>query len=308
MFSVVFPGQGSQVIGMGKEFYDKHKIVQDLFNEADETLGFSLSKLIIDGPKDDLDLTINTQPAIFLTSYSIFKVIKNEHNIDISNAHAFAGHSLGEYSALACAGYLSFNETLKILKLRGESMQNAVPKGVGGMLAVLGTTTETIEKILDENKDNFQAQIANDNSDGQIVVSGKLDDLKKMMENLKSSKIKNIQLPVSAPFHCSLMEKATENMRGPLNNLSIEPVGINIISNVTASAVNKPSKIKELLIKQIENRVRWRESVLKMIDEGVDNFIEIGPGKVLAGLIKRINKQVKTISINNEDDIKNINI
>ena len=308
MFSVVFPGQGSQVVGMGKELYDKHKIVQDLFNEADETLGFSLSKLIIDGPKDDLDLTINTQPAIFLTSYSIFKVIKNEYNIDLSKAFAFAGHSLGEYSALACADYLSFNETLKILKLRGESMQNAVPKGVGGMLAVLGTTTETIEKILDENKDNFQAQIANDNSDGQIVVSGKLEDLKKMMENLKSSKIKNIQLPVSAPFHCSLMEKATENMRGPLNNLSIEPIGINIVSNVTASAVNEPSKIKELLIKQIENRVRWRESVLKMIDEGVDNFVEIGPGKVLAGLIKRINKQVKTISINNEDDIKNINI
>ena len=308
MFSVVFPGQGSQVVGMGKELYDKHKIVQDLFNEADETLGFSLSKLIIDGPKDDLDLTINTQPAIFLTSYSIFKVIKDEHNIDLSNAHAFAGHSLGEYSALACAGYLNFNETLKILKLRGESMQNAVPKGIGGMLAVLGTTTETIEKILDENKDNFQAQIANDNSDGQIVVSGKLEDLKKMMENLKENKIKNIQLPVSAPFHCSLMEKATENMRGPLNNLSIEPVGINIVSNVTASAVNEPSKIKELLIKQIENRVRWRESVLKMIDEGVDNFIEIGPGKVLAGLIKRINKQVKTISINSEDDIKSINI
>ena len=308
MFSVVFPGQGSQVVGMGKELYDKHKIVQDLFNEADETLGFSLSKLIIDGPKDDLDLTINTQPAIFLTSYSIFKVIKDEHNIDLSNAHAFAGHSLGEYSALACAGYLNFNETLKILKLRGESMQNAVPKGIGGMLAVLGTTTETIEKILDENKDNFQAQIANDNSDGQIVVSGKLEDLKKMMENLKENKIKNIQLPVSAPFHCSLMEKATENMRGPLNNLSIEPVGINIVSNVTALAVNEPSKIKELLIKQIENRVRWRESILKMIDEGVDNFIEIGPGKVLAGLIKRINKQVKTISINCEDDIKSINI
>ena len=308
MFSVVFPGQGSQVVGMGKELYDKHKIVQDLFNEADETLGFSLSKLIIDGPKDDLDLTINTQPAIFLTSYSIFKVIKDEHNIDLSNAHAFAGHSLGEYSALACAGYLNFNETLKILKLRGESMQNAVPKGIGGMLAVLGTTTETIEKILDENKDNFQAQIANDNSDGQIVVSGKLEDLKKMMENLKENKIKNIQLPVSAPFHCSLMEKATENMRGPLNNLSIEPVGINIVSNVTALVVNEPSKIKELLIKQIENRVRWRESILKMIDEGVDNFIEIGPGKVLTGLIKRINKQVKTISINSEDDIKSINI
>ena len=308
MFSVVFPGQGSQVIGMGKEFFDKYKIVQNLFKEADETLGFRLSRLILEGPKSDLDLTINTQPAIFLTSYSIFKVIKNENNIDLSKAYAFAGHSLGEYSALACAGYLNFTETLKILKLRGESMQNAVPKGLGGMLAVLGTSTKTVEKILEENKDNFQAQIANDNSDGQIVVSGKLEDLKKMMENLKVNKIKNIQLPVSAPFHCSLMEKATENMRVPLNSLNIEPVGINIISNVTASTVNEPSQIKKLLIQQIENRVRWRESVLKMINEGVDNFIEIGPGKVLAGLIKRINKEIKTISINNEDDIKNLNI
>ena len=308
MFSVVFPGQGSQVVGMGKEFFDKYKVVQNLFKEADEALGFSISRLILEGPKNDLDLTINTQPAIFLTSYSIFKVIKNEKNIDLSKAHSFAGHSLGEYSALACAGYLDFTETLKILKLRGESMQNAVPKGLGGMLAVLGTSTEILEKILEENKDNFQAQIANDNSDGQIVVSGKLEDIKKMTEILKINKIKNIQLPVSAPFHCSLMSKATENMIVPLENLNIKPAGINIISNVTASAVTAPLQIKELLIQQIENRVRWRESVLKMIDEGVDSFIEIGPGKVLAGLIKRINKEIKIISINNEDDIKNLNI
>ena len=306
MFSVVFPGQGSQVIGMGKEFFNKYEIVQNLFKKADETLGFSLSKLILEGPKQDLDLTINTQPAIFLTSYSIFNVIKKEHNIDLSKAYAFAGHSLGEYSALACAGYLNFTETLKILKLRGESMQNAVPKGTGGMIAVLGTSYKTVEKILDENKNNFQVQIANDNSDGQIVISGKLEDLKKMMENLKFNKIKNIQLPVSAPFHCSLMEKATENMKEPLNNLNIEPSNINIVSNVTATTVNEPTQIKELLVKQIENRVRWRESVLKMIDEGVDNFIEIGPGKVLAGLIKRINKDATTISINNVDDIKNL--
>ena len=306
MFSVVFPGQGSQVIGMGKEFFNKYEIVQNLFKKADETLGFSLSKLILEGPKQDLDLTINTQPAIFLTSYSIFNVSKKEHNIDLSKAYAFAGHSLGEYSALACAGYLNFTETLKILKLRGESMQNAVPKGTGGMIAVLGTSYKTVEKILDENKNNFQVQIANDNSDGQIVISGKLEDLKKMMENLKLKKIKNIQLPVSAPFHCSLMEKATENMKEPLNNLNIEPSNINIVSNVTATTVNEPTQIKELLVKQIENRVRWRESVLKMIDEGVDNFIEIGPGKVLAGLIKRINKDAKTISINNVDDIKNL--
>ena len=243
-----------------------------------------------------------------MTSYSIFNVIKLEYNIDLSKASSFAGHSLGEYSALACAGYLNFSETLKILRLRGESMQNAVPEGVGGMLAVLGTTTENLEKIINENQDNFQTQIANDNSEGQIVVSGRLEDIKKMIEILKLNKIKNIQLPVSAPFHCSLMKKATKNMIEPLNNLNINSSKIDIISNVTASVINDTNQIKELLVKQIENRVRWRESVKTMIDRGVNNFIEIGPGKVLSGLIKRINKNVKSISINTEDDIKNIQI
>ena len=308
MFSVVFPGQGSQAIGMGKEFFDKYNLVQNYFKEADEALNFNISKLILEGPKDNLDMTINTQPAIFLTSYAIFNVIKIEHNIDLTKANFFAGHSLGEYSALACAGYLDFVETLKVLKLRGEYMQNAVPKGVGGMLAVLGISTENLEKIINENQDKFRAQIANDNSEGQIVVSGKLEDINKMTAILKINKIKNIQLPVSAPFHCSLMKKATENMIGPLNNLNFKDAKINIVSNVTASAVNDIIQIKELLIKQIENRVRWRESVQKMINEGVNNFIEIGPGKVLAGLIKRINKDINTLSINSEDDIKNLKI
>ena len=308
MFSVIFPGQGSQVVGMGKEFFTKYKIVQDYFKEANEVLDFNISKLILEGPKSDLDLTANTQPAIFLTSYSIFNVIKLEYNIDLSKANSFAGHSLGEYSALACAGYLNFSETLKILRLRGESMQNAVPKGAGGMLAVLGTSIEKLEDIINENQDNFQTQIANDNSEGQIVVSGRLEEIKKMIEILKFNKIKNIQLPVSAPFHCRLMEKATKNMREPLNSLNINSTKMNIISNVTASAVNDTNQIKELLIQQIENRVRWRESIKKMIGMGVNNFIEIGPGKVLAGLIKRINKDVKSISINSEDDIKNLQI
>ena len=308
MFSVIFPGQGSQVVGMGKEFFNKYKIVKDYFKEADEALSFNISKLILEGPKSDLDLTANTQPAIFLTSFSIFNVIKIEHNIELGNANFFAGHSLGEYSALACAGYIDFSETLKILKLRGESMQNAVPNGVGGMLAVLGTSIENLEKIINENKDNFQTEIANDNSEGQIVVSGKLEDVKKMMVTLKLNKIKNIQLPVSAPFHSSLMKAATENMREPLNNLNISSAKKNIISNVTASEVNDTNLIKELLIKQIESRVRWRESVKTMIDKGVNNFIEIGPGKVLKKKKKRINKDVKALSINSEDDIKNLQI
>jgi [acyl-carrier-protein] S-malonyltransferase len=308
MFSVIFPGQGSQSIGMGKEFYDKYQLVKDLFKEADEYLNFNISGLILEGPKNDLDLTVNTQPAIFLVSYSIFQVIVKEHNIQLHKGTFYAGHSLGEYSALACAGYLDFSDTIRILKLRGEAMQNAVPTGLGGMVAILGTTTEKIEDILNENKDSFKAEIANDNSEGQIVVSGKLDDLKKMMEFLKKSSIKNIQLPVSAPFHSSLMKEATENMKNHIEKLNIKTGKNSLISNVTAEPVKETSLIKDLLIKQIENRVRWRESVINMIDKKVDEFIEIGPGKVLSGLIKRIDRNAKSLSINSEEDIKNINL
>ena len=308
MFSVIFPGQGSQSIGMGKEIYDKYQSVKELFEQANDILNFDLSKLILEGPKDDLDLTFNTQPAIFLVSYSIFHVIKKEHNIDLNKANFFAGHSLGEYSALACAGYLSFLDTLRILRLRGEAMQNSVPKGVGGMLAILGATTENVENIINENSNKFSLQIANDNSDGQIVVSGKLDDLKKMIEVLKTNSIKNIQLPVSAPFHCSLMNNATEVMEKHINELNFNKGLNNVISNVTAKSVSDPNEIKNLLIKQIENRVRWRESVINMIDQNTEQFIEIGPGKVLTGLTKRINKNVKSISINTLDEIENLKV
>jgi [acyl-carrier-protein] S-malonyltransferase len=308
MFSVIFPGQGSQSIGMGKEIYDKYQLVKELFEEANDILNFDLSKLIFEGPKDDLDLTLNTQPAIFLVSYSIFNVIKKEHNIDLNKANFFAGHSLGEYSALACAGYLNFPDALRILRLRGEAMQNSVPKGVGGMLAILGATTENIENIINENSNKFTVQIANDNSDGQIVVSGKLDDLKKMIDELKTNSIKNIQLPVSAPFHCALMNKATEVMEKHINELSLSTGLNNVISNVTAKSVSDPNEIKNLLIKQIENRVRWRESVINMIDQNTKQFIEIGPGKVLTGLTKRINKDVKSISINTLDEIENLKV
>lgn len=308
MFSVIFPGQGSQSIGMGKEFYDKYQLVKDLFSEADNILNFKLSKLILEGPKNDLDLTINTQPAIFLVSYSIFNAIKKEHNIDLNKGKFFAGHSLGEYSALACAGYLNFSDALKTLRLRGEAMQNSVPKGVGGMLAILGTSIQNIENIIRENLNNFTAQIANDNSDGQIVVSGKLEDLKKMIELLKLNGIKNIQLPVSAPFHCTLMSRATEVMEKHINELNLNSGLNSVISNVTAKSVSESIEIKRLLIKQIENRVRWRESIINMIDKNTQQFIEIGPGKVLTGLTKRINRNVKSISINSLEDIENIKV
>ena len=308
MFSVIFPGQGSQIVGMGKEFYDKFELVKSLFKEADETLNYSISKLILEGPKEELDLTANTQPAIFLISYSIFNVIKKEFNIDLNNAKYFAGHSLGEYSALSCAGYLNYSETLKILRIRGDAMQNSVPKGEGGMVAVLGSTVEVIEKILKENESKFTAQIANDNSEGQIVLSGKTQDLEKLIEVLKENSIKNIKLPVSAPFHCSLMSKATEIMTEELNKISFSDGSNKLISNVTAEAISNSEDLKSLLIKQIENRVRWRESVMNMINNDVDHFIEIGPGKVLSGLVKRINREVKINTINSLEDIENLKI
>ncbi|MDC0982380.1 ACP S-malonyltransferase [Candidatus Pelagibacter sp.] len=308
MFSVIFPGQGSQIVGMGKEFYDKFDLVKNLFKEADNTLNFSISRLILEGPKEELDLTINTQPAIFLISYSIYNVINKEFNIDLSKAKYFAGHSLGEYSALSCAGYLSFSDTLKILRIRGDAMQNSVPKGQGGMLAVLGSTVETIEKILKENEKNFIVQIANDNSEGQIVLSGKLQDLDKLINVLKENSIKNIKLPVSAPFHCSLMSKATNIMNDELNKLNFTEGKNKLISNVTANEIANTDELKDLLIKQIENRVRWRESVINMVNNDINHFIELGPGKVLSGLVKRINKKVKIDTINNQGDIESLKI
>ena len=308
MFSVIFPGQGSQLVGMGKEFFKKYDLVKQLFKEADNTLGFDISKLILEGPKEKLDLTVNTQPAIFLISFSIYKLITQEFEKDLTKAKYFAGHSLGEYSALSAAGYLDFSDTLKLLRIRGDAMQNSVPDGEGGMVAVLGSTVLEIEKILSENNMNSNIQIANDNSEGQLVLSGRNFDLDILIKILKSKKIKNLKLPVSAPFHCRLMSKATEIMRKEIDKLSFKDSKNKLISNVTADEIPDKNELKKLLIYQIESRVKWRESVINMIDKGVNHFIEIGPGKVLSGLVKRINKNVKINTINNENDIKDLNI
>ena len=306
MFSVIFPGQGSQLVGMGKEFFEKYDLVKELFKDADDTLGVSLSKIILEGPKEELDLTENTQPAIFLISYSIFNVIKKEFGINLDKAKYFAGHSLGEYSAMSSAGYLKFKDTIKLLRIRGRAMQNAVPKGEGGMLAVLGSSINVIEKILTEHINDFKVQIANDNSDSQMVLSGKHNDLNSLVEVLKDKKIKNLKLPVSAPFHCELMNKATKIMKEEIEKVNFQDTKNILISNVTANEISNKEELKKLLIKQIENRVRWRESIKNMIDKGVNQFIEVGPGKVLSGLIKRINKSVKINTINSESDIKEL--
>ena len=306
MFSVVFPGQGSQKIGMAKELFDKFELVKNLFKEADEILNSSISKIIFEGPENQLNLTENTQPAIFLTSYSIYKVAQKEFGLDLKKAKFIAGHSLGEYSALCCYEALDFEETIKILKMRGKSMQEALPPNEGGMLAVLGTGIKIIEDMIN-NKHN-DCFIANDNSPQQIVISGLKKNLDLLVDDLDKSKIKNIRLNVSAPFHCNLMNSATENMREKINNLNIKEIKIPIISNFTAKPSVSSDEIKKLLISQIEGRVRWLESVDFMINEGTKKFIEIGPGKVLSGLIKRTNKNVKVISINKEIDMKEINL
>ncbi|MDA8890799.1 ACP S-malonyltransferase [Candidatus Pelagibacter sp.] len=215
---------------------------------------------------------------------------------------------MGEYSALASAGVLSFSDTLKILKIRGKAMQSSVPKGVGGMVAVLGSEIEVIENFINENKLKYECYIANDNSVGQIVLSGNIEDLEKMMIDLKSANIKNIKLPVSAPFHCKLMNKATLVMKEEIAKLRFKEIENTLISNVTGKEIANTEELKNLLVQQIESRVRWRESVLLMVNKGINQFIEIGPGKVLSGLIKRIDKNVKVSAINTEEDIKLIDI
>ena len=306
MFSIIFPGQGSQIVGMAKDFYDNFNYVKDYFFLADEILQKKISKLILEGPKEYLDKTENTQVAIFLVSYSIFKVIQKETNFNTSDAKFFAGHSLGEYSALCCSGAIDFDQTIDLLKHRGKAMQEAVPLGVGGMIAILGKQFEEIKILIQEEFSKFNCYIANDNSVGQIVVSGKIFSLEKLGDELEKKKIKFVKLPVSAPFHSPLMGKATEIMREKILKAKFKDPLVDIISNVTAKSVNESENIKKLLIEQIEKPVRWRESVINMIDLGVNSFVEMGPGKVLSGLIKRINRNVKLNQINNLSDIQDL--
>ena len=306
MFSVIFPGQGSQIVGMGKDFYHDFSEVKNYFERANDLLNKDLTKIIFENPNNELGQTENTQPAIFLISYSIFKTIEKETQFNIKGAKYFAGHSLGEYSALCCANSLSFDQTISLLKYRGKAMQNAVPNGEGGMVAVLGANIDNIKKILEENKDKYSCYIANDNSIGQIVVSGKIDSIDYFSQDLKKNKIKYIKLPVSAPFHCPLMKNATNEMKSIILETEFKDPTHNIISNVTAKPVSNSDQIKKLLIEQIEKPVRWRESVLNMIGSGINQFIEVGPGKVLSSLVKRIDRNINSNHINILADIKNL--
>ena len=304
MNAILFPGQGSQIVGMGSEFYNKFEIVKNIFKEADEKLNYKISKIILEGPENTLKLTQNTQPAILTVSYAIFSVLKQEYNFNFENTKFFAGHSLGEYSALVCSESLKFNDALFLLFERGKSMQESVPVGKGSMIAVLGSKIDELNKLIQDLRIDGICEIANDNADGQTIISGDIESVNSLQNILKENKKKFIPLNVSAPFHCSLMNPAATKMKDKINSVNFEKPVFNIVSNVTSKPENNPENIKKLLIEQICSTVRWRESIINMSKEKVSNFIEIGPGKVLSGMVKRTVKNIKCFSINSIDDMK----
>ena len=304
---LLFPGQGSQTVSMGSEFFNNFESVKNIFKKADDKLRFSISKIILEGPSEELQLTKNTQPAILIVSYSIFKVLKDEFNFDYKSIKYFAGHSLGEYSALVCSDALDFSDALYLLHERGKAMQEAVPVGKGSMIAILGLKIEDINKLLKEDKDmEGVCEIANDNAEGQVIVSGDKEKVDHLKKNLKEKKIRFIPLKVSAPFHCALMKPAADIMKNKINNVQFKDPSFEIINNVTAKAEKSSDKIKKLLIDQIFSTVKWRESLVNMSNLGVKYFIEIGPGKALTGMVKRTIKDANCFSINSITDIKNL--
>ncbi len=298
----IFPGQGSQKVGMGLDFFDTYQEAKQVFLEVDDAIGKPLSKIIFEGPQDDLNLTENTQPAIMATSIAIWKVLEAEH--PIQNYCSFvAGHSLGEYSALCAAGALTLADTAKLLKIRGEAMQKAVPVGVGSMAAIIGLNFDDVDAIAKE----AGCEAANDNTDGQVVISGTKETVAKAMELAKAKGAKRaLELPVSAPFHCKLMQPAADKMREALENVTIHIPKVPVIANVTAAATTNPDEIRNLLVKQVTGRVRWRESVQYLGTQGIENLVEIGYGKVLTGMTKRIVETMNGKCIQTIEDIKNV--
>lgn len=298
--AVVFPGQGSQFVGMGKDFYEKFDSVKEFYSKADNALGYSLSEIMFAGPENDLKLTQNTQPALVTMSASIWSLIKEKVQPSF-----FAGHSLGEYSAVYAAGGLSFEETVKAVNNRGKFMQSAVPVGAGAMSAVLGLDEETVCKVCAGiSKAGYIVEPANFNCPGQVVIAGSADAVAAAGEELKNAGAKRVvPLPVSAPFHCSLMQPAKNAMEEYLNKLTINDLNTPVMNNIDAAVEKTGQDVKNALIRQVAGTVKWTQSVENMIAAGVTTFIEVGAGTVLTGLIKKINKTVETINISTVDDL-----
>ncbi|MCF8495842.1 MAG: ACP S-malonyltransferase [Alphaproteobacteria bacterium] len=295
----IFPGQGSQFPGMGKDLAESFLEARLVFEEIDEALSRNLSRLVFQGPEEDLNLTENTQPALMAVSMAVVRVLESQGGIRIEKACAYlAGHSLGEYSALTAAGALTLPDTARLLNLRGQSMQKAVPVGQGAMAAILGLDFKTVKEVAAQAAGTRICGIANDNCDGQVVISGHKDAVESAIELATSRGAKRaVMLPVSAPFHCALMEPAARAMAEALERTEIHTPKVPVVSNVTAQAVKDPQEIRRLLVEQITGMVRWRESVLWMKDQGVHEMAELGAGKVLAGLVRRIDKDIACESV-----------
>jgi [acyl-carrier-protein] S-malonyltransferase len=304
----VFPGQGSQAVGMGAELAAAFPAAREVFEEVDDALGQRLSKLMFEGPESDLTLTENAQPAIMATSLAVVRVLEREDALSlVEKADLVAGHSLGEYSALAAVGSLSLADTARVLKRRGQAMQEAVPVGEGAMAALLGLDLEAATAVAEEAAQGEVCAPANDNAPGQVVISGAKAAVERAIE-LAAAKgaRRSILLPVSAPFHCALMAPAADAMAAALAEIVIQPPRLALVANVTASAVEEPEEIRALLVQQVTGMVRWRESVLYMKSRGIGTLVELGAGKVLSGLTRRIDRDLDSLNAGTSAEIETL--
>jgi len=301
----IFPGQGSQAVGMGKALYDGFAVARAVFDEVDAALGQKLTALMFEGPAEDLTLTANAQPALMAVSLAALRVLEAEKGVDLARDVAYvAGHSLGEYSALAAAGALSISDTARLLRIRGDAMQKAVPVGVGGMAALIGATKEQAREVAAEAAEGEVCELANDNGGGQVVISGHKTAIERAIPIAQGKGIRRaMPLPVSAPFHCSLMQPAADAMAAALATARIVAPIVPVVANVLASAITDPDEIRRRLVEQVTGSVRWAESMAWLGGQGVTRFVEIGAGKVLSGLVKRIVEGASAANVATPDDV-----